>query len=244
MKHLKIKINKLEFSWETILKDINFTLNKTDKISIVWPNGSGKTTLMKILTSEKYKKYDWFVENVWNLSLGYLHQIYSDNENKLVKQELREAFEDELKLEKQIKQIEQQMNKEENNTDKNYSSLSWQGERIQDRGLNNEDLIEKYTELLEQFNNIWWYDIDNKIHQVANGMKILDLLEKKLTEVSWWERTKIALAKILLKSPDILFLDEPTNFIDISSVEWLESYLQNKWNGWYVIISHDREFLG
>jgi len=48
---------------------------------------------------------------------------------------------------------------------------------------------------------------------------------------------------VLLESPDILFLDEPTNFIDMGSVEWLESYLQNKWNGGYVIISHDREFL-
>ncbi len=219
MKHLKIKIDKLEFSWESILKDINFTLNKNDKISIVWPNGSWKTTLMKILTWE-ITKYDWFVENVWNLSLGYLRQIYSDDENKLVKEELRNAFKKEIKMEEEIKKIEGKM---QNNSEN--------------------DLIEKYTSLLEQFNNIWWYDIDNKIHQVSSGMNILELLDKKLSEVSWWERTKIALAKILLKNPDILFLDEPTNFIDISSVEWLESYLQNKWSGWYVIISHDREFL-
>ena len=67
--------------------------------------------------------------------------------------------------------------------------------------------------------------------------------EKKLIEISGGERTKVALCKILLESPDILFLDEPTNFIDMNSVEWLESYLQNKWTGGYVIISHDREFL-
>jgi hypothetical protein len=51
------------------------------------------------------------------------------------------------------------------------------------------------------------------------------------------------LAKVLLETPDILFLDEPTNFIDMNSVEWLESFLQNKWKSGYVIISHDREFL-
>ncbi len=220
MKHLKVKIKKLEFVSETILKNIEFTLNKNDKISIVWPNWSGKTTFLKVLTWE-ISHFDWFIENVWNLSLWYLHQIYSDNEEKTVKEELKNAFKDILIIENTLKKIEKEM-------EKNPDDL---------------DFITRYSDLLENFNNIGWYDIDNKIHGVANGMKILDLLDKKLIEVSWWERTKIALTKILLKSPDILFLDEPTNFIDIESVEWLESYLQNKWIGWYVIVSHDREFL-
>jgi ATPase subunit of ABC transporter with duplicated ATPase domains len=60
-------------------------------------------------------------------------------------------------------------------------------------------------------------------------MGILHLLDRKLTEISGGERTKVALCKILVESPDLLALDEPTNFIDMKSVEWLESYLQNKW---------------
>jgi len=74
-------------------------------------------------------------------------------------------------------------------------------------------------------------------------MGVLELLDKKLIEISGGQRTKVALAKVLLESPDILFLDEPTNFIDMASLEWLESYLQNKWNGGYIVVSHDREFL-
>lgn len=220
MKHLKIKINKLEFASEVILKNIDFTLNKSDKISIVWPNWSGKTTFLKVLTWEN-NNFDWFIENVWNLTLWYLHQIYSDNEEKTVREELKEGFKEVIIIENEIKKCEKEMETDSNNL----------------------ELISKYSSLLENLNNIWWYDVDNKIHSVANGMKLLELLDKKLVEVSWWERTKIALAKILLKSPDILFLDEPTNFIDIESVEWLESYLQNKWTWWYVIVSHDREFL-
>ena len=220
MKHLKIKIDKLEFNGELILKDINLTINKTDKISIVWPNWAWKTTMLKILTWE-IKNIEWNVENIWSMTLGYLHQIYSDNEEKTVREELKDSFKEINKLELQLNEIEKQM-------DINQNDLK---------------IIEKYSSLLDQFNNIWWHDYNNKIHNVSSGMWILNLLEKKLVEVSWWERTKVALTKILLESPDILFLDEPTNFIDISSVEWLESFLQNKWNGWYVIISHDREFL-
>ncbi len=220
MKHLKIKINKLEFEWETILKNIDFILNKNDRISIVWPNWSWKTTLLKILTWE-IKNFDWYIENIWNLSLWYLHQIYTDNEEKLVKDELKDWFQKIKKLEHQIKEIEIKMNNDPSNM----------------------KIIEEYTSLLDQFNNIWWNEYNNKIHWVANWMWILDLLDKKLIEVSWWQRTKIAIAKVLLESPDILFLDEPTNFIDMAWVEWLESYLNNKWKWGYVIISHDREFL-
>ena len=220
MKHLKIKINRLEFDGEYIFKDIDFTLNENDRVSIVWPNGSGKTSLLKVIIWEN-KNFDWFIENVGNLTLGYLHQIYSDNEEKTVRQELKEGFADIIEWEKKLKEIEKKMSK------------------------NPEDmqLIENYTSLLEQFNVIGWYDYNNKIHNVANGMWILSLLDKKLVEVSWGQRTKIALAKVLLESPDILFLDEPTNFIDMAWVEWLENYLKNKWKWGYVIISHDREFL-
>jgi ATP-binding cassette subfamily F protein 3 len=217
MNHLKVKINKLEFQGEPVLRNIELTINKNDKISVVGPNGSGKTTFMKVLVWEN-KNYEGFIENVWGMTLGYLHQVYSDNEEKTVHEELREAFTQIQEMQQEISTLEETM---------------WE----------NTDLIERYTSLLEQFNNIWGYEFENKIHQVSQWIWVLELLEKKLSQVSGGQRTKIALAKVLLQAPDILFLDEPTNFIDMSSVEWLESYLQNKWSWWYVIVSHDREFL-
>lgn len=217
MQHLKVKIEKFEFSWEPILKDIELTINQNDKISIVGPNGSGKTTLLRVLVWE-IKNYDGFIENIWAMTLGYLHQVYSDNEEKTVHEELKEAFSQIQKMQTRLQYLEEEM-----------------GE--------NHELISEYSDLLEQFNNVWGYEYENKIHQVANGIWVLELLNKKLSEVSGGQRTKIALAKVLLESPDILFLDEPTNFIDMASVEWLESYLKNTWKWWYVIVSHDREFL-
>ncbi len=219
MKHLKIKIEKLEFQGDLVLRDIDLTINQNDKISIVGPNGSGKTSCMKVIVGE-INAYDGFIENVWNMSLGYLHQVYSDDEERTVHEELREAFMQVQTMQEEIWKLETQM---ESSSDA--------------------DIIEKYSSLLEQFNNIWWYDFENKIHGVAQWIWVLELLEKKLSEISGGQRTKVALAKVLLQAPDILFLDEPTNFIDMSSVEWLENYLQNKWNWWYVIVSHDREFL-
>ncbi len=220
VKHLKVKIDKLEISWVEILKNIDITINSNDRICLVGPNGAWKTTLLKVLTWEM-KSYDGHIDNIWNISIGYLHQVYSDNEEKTVREELASGFDSIQDLEDKIIAIESQMTKDPTNM----------------------ELIDSYTSLLEQFNNIGWNDYNNKIHGVANGMWILKLLDKKLLEISWWQRTKVALAKVLLESPDILFLDEPTNFIDMKSVEWLESFLQNKWKWWYVIISHDREFL-
>ncbi len=219
MKHLKVHIEKYEIDGTEILKDISMTLNERDRVSIVWPNGAGKSTLMKIITWE-IQGYDGKIENIGSLSLGYLAQIHYDHPERTVHEELKDAFSQVLKMEQELKVLEQQMS--------------------QDGDI---ETIEKYSSLLEHFNNIGGYDYEKDIHNVANGMKILELLPRKLKEISGGQRTKIALAKILLLKPDILCLDEPTNFIDLASTEWLENYLETKWSGWYIIISHDREFL-
>lgn len=220
MKHLRVKIDKFERDGNVILKDIDFIINQNDTIALVWWNGVWKTTLMKILTWE-IQDYDGKIENVWNLSIWYLSQIYSNEESKTVRQEIKEWFKDIIIAEEELTKVEEKMQENPNDI----------------------EIIEQYTTLLEQFNNIGGYNYNNQIHNVANGMQIIHLLDRKLNEISGGERTKVALCKILVESPDILCLDEPTNFIDMKSVEWLEWYLQNKWWNGYVIISHDREFL-
>jgi len=220
MKHLKINIDLYETNKKEILKNISFLVNERDRIAVVGGNGAGKTTLLKVLTGE-ITEFSGKVENIGSLSLGYLAQIYFDDEQKLVRLELKEAFLKILEIEKELDILEKQM-----------SDNSW-----------DTDVIEKYTQTLEYFNVMGWYDFENKISRVASWLGIEDLLDKKIVEVSGWQRTKIALAKILLESPDLLLLDEPTNFIDLASTEWLENYLKNTWKWGYIIISHDRDFL-
>lgn len=220
MKHLKININNYEIQWTQILKDINLVLNENDKISIVGPNWAGKTTLMKIITGE-ITDFDWNIENIGWLSLWYLRQINYDDEEKTVMQELKESF---VLVQETMKKLDLLEEKMRNNPD-------------------DLQVMQEYSDAIEYFNTIDWYSYEAEIHNVASWIWIEELLDRKIKEVSGWQRTKIALAKILLLKPDLLFLDEPTNFIDLKWVEWLEKYLNEKWKSGYFIISHDREFL-
>ena len=135
MKHLRVKIDKYEVDWNIILRDIDFLLNENDDIALVWWNWVWKSTIMKIITGE-ITDFDGKIENIWNMSIWYLSQIYSDDENKLVRQEIKEWFKDIIKSEKELSILEEKMASESDNM----------------------ELIENYTTLLETFNNIWWYN--------------------------------------------------------------------------------------
>ena len=219
MKHLNIHIESYERNADLILGKIDRIINQDDRIALIGPNGVWKSTLMKII-SWQIQDYVGSIENIGNMSLGYLEQIHFSDETKTIRDELKDAFVEIRELERIIAQEEQDM---ENNPE--YEKY------------------EMYTDTIEQYKLLGWYTYENEVERVSRGIGIFHLLEKTLTEVSGWERTKIALAKILLFRPDFLLLDEPTNFIDLPSVEWLEKYLIDTWKGWYMIVSHDREFL-
>jgi ATP-binding cassette subfamily F protein 3 len=216
MNHLNINIESLERDGEIILWNISTIVNGSDRIALVGPNWVWKSTFLKIIEWTIWE-YTGNVENIWDMTLGYLEQIHFIDDKKSIRDELRDAF-------KELRTIEKEIEKEEI-----VLSETWEYER--------------YTDLLEQYKIRGWYTYENEIERVSRGIGIFHLLEKKLHDISWGERTKIALAKILLSRPDFLLLDEPTNFIDLSSVEWLEHYLINTWKWWYIIVSHDREFL-
>ena len=216
MDHLKIHIERYEMDWSLILGLVDFVVNAHDRIAIVGWNGVGKTTLLKIIKQE-ILDFDGTIENVGAMTLGYLEQIHFIDVTKTVREELKDAFAVIRSLEKSIQEEEK--------------ILEETGE------------YERYTELIEQYKHLSGYTYGNEVEKVARWIGIFHLLERPLSEVSGWERTKIALAKILLSRPDFLLLDEPTNFIDLQSVEWLEKYLEDTWKWGYMIISHDREFL-
>lgn len=216
MNHLNIHIESFERDGDIIIGDIHTIINQTDRIALIWPNGIGKSTLMKII-SWQISEYTGSIENIWGMTLGYLEQIHFMDEKKTIRDELKDAFVEIRILEKKIQEEEEKMWE------------TWE--------------YETYTDALERYKLLGGYTYENEVERVARGIGIFHLIEKPLAAVSGWERTKIALAKILLSRPEFLLLDEPTNFIDLTSVEWLEKYLIEAWKWWYLIVSHDREFL-
>lgn len=216
MNHLNININTFERDGESIIGNIHTIINQDDRLALIGPNGVWKSTFMRIISGQ-IGEYDGSIENIWGITLGYLEQIHFMDETKMIRDELRDAF-------SEIRELEKTIEKEE-------YTMTQTGEYI------------AYTEAIERYKLIGWYTYENEIERVSRGIGIFHLLDRPLADVSGGERTKIALAKILLSQPDFLLLDEPTNFIDLTSVEWLENYLENTWKWWYIIVSHDREFL-
>lgn len=223
-KMVELSLMNIEKSYgvDLILKDINFCIQTGDKIGLIGVNGSGKTTIFKIIANlENYSKGESYLRK--GAKLSYLNQIPEFPIEYKVIEVLNEAFDDLDELNEKLKKVESEMAKSSN-------------DKL-------EKLIKKYGNLQEQFEKKGGYEIENKIKRICTGLKIDENLKnREFNTLSGGEKTRIMLGKILLENPDIILLDEPTNNLDIESLEWFEDYLK-EYKGTVLIISHDRYFL-
>ena len=215
----------ISYGADTILEEINFDIQENDKIAIVGNNGSGKTTLLKSIVNNEMleegigeEKFGIYKQG--NPRIGYLKQIEFENSENIFLEEILKSYEPILKLEKKINTLQEQL---QNQSD--------------------DKKIKEYSKSLEEYEIIGGY-IYKKEYEIA--IKKFGFTEqdknKKISEFSGGQKTKIAFLKLLLSKPDILLLDEPTNHLDIDTIEWLENYLKNYPKA-VVIVSHDRMFL-
>ncbi|PYG87995.1 ATP-binding cassette subfamily F protein 3 [Ruminiclostridium sufflavum DSM 19573] len=220
-----LNCNNIGFSYgtETIIKDISFSVQENDKVGLVGVNGAGKSTLFKIITGElNQEDGEVFVSK--DLILGYLKQNASVNTENTLWDELLEVFKELIDMEKSIGIIERKIS-----TAGDKDDLS--------------SLMKEYSRLTERFSYLGGYEYNSRVRGVLRGLGFNDSeFQKKVSILSGGQKTRLALAKVLLEEPDILMLDEPTNHLDISAVEWLEDYLKN-YKKCLLIISHDRYFL-
>jgi ATP-binding cassette, subfamily F, member 3 len=220
---IELAVNNLtmQFGETTIFEKITFDVKSGERVGLIGANGSGKTTLMKIIMNlEKPATGDVFLRK--GLSIGYLNQIPQYEETVIVKDVILLAFHALFQLKERLSQIEQ-----------NLAQSNDDGER----------LLKQYGELSHRFEESGGYMIDTEFNKIVKGLNISDtMLEQNFAKLSGGEQTRIVLAKILLEKPDILMLDEPSNHLDMKSIEWLEDYLRS-YSGAILIISHDRYFL-
>lgn len=211
------------FAERVIYKDVSIRINKGDKIGLVGANGSGKSTLINILNGTilcDKGNIKWEGKH----KVGYLDQYASVDESLTIYEYLEGAF-------SELKEIEEKFNKVNESmayatSDEELIRLSEQSGKLYDR--------------LEEGN---YYAIPSTINKVASGLGVTGFgLDTSLSKLSGGQRAKVMLVKLLLEQPSLIILDEPTNFLDVTHVEWLTRYLID-YKGTFLIVSHNTDFL-
>lgn len=213
------------FNGQALLKDINFTVEDREAVGLIGINGCGKSTLLNIITgSEGYDKTPEGLGSVniaGKASIGFLRQNSGLNSELTIGEEMKNAFAPLLETLDKMKILEKKMAD----------------------GGDIDDISHEYAELSSYFEARDGYRIDVKIKQVLNGMGFGSTpTDRVISTLSGGEKTRLALAKLLLEEPNLLILDEPTNHLDFETLMWLEDYLKG-YKGAIIIVSHDRYFL-
>ncbi|WP_410077916.1 ATP-binding cassette domain-containing protein [Ruminococcus sp.] len=213
------------FNGQALLKDINFTVEDREAVGLIGINGCGKSTLLNIITGRE--GYDKTPEGLGSVniagkaSIGFLRQNSGLNSELTIGEEMKNAFAPLLETLDKMKFLEKKMAD----------------------GGDIDDISHEYAELSSYFEARDGYRIDVKIKQVLNGMGFGSTpTDRVISTLSGGEKTRLALAKLLLEEPNLLILDEPTNHLDFETLMWLEDYLKG-YKGAIIIVSHDRYFL-
>lgn len=215
------------FNGEALLKDVNVTVEDNDRIGLIGRNGCGKSTLLKIITGyeelDKTSDGKGSVSISSNVTIGFLQQNSGLDNFCTIGEEMKKPFAKLFEILEKMKELEQKM------------PLA--------KGEEAEELSHEYAELSSYFEARDGYNINVKINTVLNGMGFSDKgRDRIIHSLSGGEKTRLALAKLLLEEPKLLILDEPTNHLDFETLMWLEDYLKG-YKGAILIVSHDRYFL-
>lgn len=222
-----IDVNNISVSFggTTLFSDVSFSINENDKIALMGKNGAGKSTLLKIIAGVG-KPTTGHVSGPKEAVIAYLPQHLLTEDNMTVFEETSKAFDEVYRMRDELEALNEQLNIRTDYESDEYMKL-----------------IEQVSELSEKFYSIEETNYDAEVEKVLKGLGFERRdFSRQTAEFSGGWRMRIELAKILLKKPDLILLDEPTNHMDIESIEWLEDFLVNSAKA-VIVISHDRAFV-
>ena len=218
-------IKKL-FGITPVLEGINLQVQERERIGLVGVNGAGKSTLLQILAGEM--SYDGGqIYKSKETTIGYLAQNSGLQSDRTIWEEMLDVFTPLIETEKELRVMEQQI----------------ADPAVMDNPKKYQDLLDRYASRSDWFKDHGGYEMETRIRSVLHGMGFGSFApDTPIATLSGGQKTRLALARILLQAPDLLMLDEPTNHLDIATLTWLEDYLR-AYSGSLLVVSHDRYFL-
>lgn len=215
----------VEFGGSTLFKDISFAINEKDRIALMGKNGAGKSTLLKIIAGVKTASRGK-VSAPKDAVIAYLPQHLLTADSRTVFEEAAQAFAHIFEMQHAIEELNNQLSSRTDYESEEYYSL-----------------IEQLSALSEKFYSIEEINYDAEVEKILLGLGFVRAdFTRPTSEFSGGWRMRIELAKILLQKPDLILLDEPTNHMDIESIQWFEDFLINSAKA-VILISHDRAFV-
>jgi ATP-binding cassette subfamily F protein 3 len=215
----------VHFGGTTLFSDVSFAINENDKIALMGKNGAGKSTLLKIIAGEA-KASSGNISAPKDAVIAYLPQHLLTKDDATVMEEASKAFAEIFNMKNEIDHLNEQLTIRTDYESDDYMKL-----------------IERVSEVSEKYYSIEEVNYEAEVEKVLKGLGFeREDFNRPTSEFSGGWRMRIELAKILLKKPDLILLDEPTNHMDIESIQWLEDFLINSAKA-VMVISHDRAFV-
>lgn len=206
----------VDVSGEALFRQVTFAVEKGEKVGLVGPNGAGKTTLLRACLGEHpLESGEVFLTGTW----GYLPQNPLVENRGTVWESMLAERADLIEMKEQLHVLEERM-----------------------AHTADEKVFAQYSALTERFETMGGYALEAQVRKILSGLGLTKETEHPIQHLSGGQKTRLALSKLLLRSPEFLILDEPTNHLDMDALEWLEGFLKG-YDGAILVVSHDRYFL-